>query len=553
MSSESDIIGTNWDAVVVGAGMGGATLGYRLAAQGWRVLFCESGRFHLDDPEAQRGDFAEMFFPSAAVPDGRHRESLLAAGRWPHFVEDRSDAKPRRYIPFLGSGSGGSSALYGAAMERFSPEDFLSPIQSAAAASAGTQPAWPVDYPELEPYYAEAERLFRVRGGRDPLTPDGFPRTLLEAPPLSPASRELFDLFQSKGLHPYRLPIACDFKPGCQPCQGFLCNRNCKSDSSSVCLRPALQEHGARYLDRCHVVSLEANRHRVRGIVCEREGRRFTLRGSVVVLAAGALMTPLILLRSTSGSWPQGLANDSGQVGRNLMRHCIDLYAVKTQKRSRSEEGLKEIAFNDFYFSKGQRLGTVQSFGRLPPAAMLVEVMQQEIREGFIPPLGPLFGPLKPMFRHVLSRTLCEWPVLATTLEDPPVSENRVFPIGESGIGLFYRLGKGTEQRIRDFRRLMAETLHPKRYKLIKQAENNERIAHACGTCRMGKDPSTSVVDPWNRAHRLENLYIVDSSFFPTSGGTNPALTIAANALRVAAHMVKSEGAVPPGDDFAKD
>jgi choline dehydrogenase-like flavoprotein len=359
----------------------------------------------------------------------------------------------------------------------------------------------------------------------------------LDAPSLSPASEELFDLFQSKGLHPYRLPVACDFKPGCQPCQGFLCDQECKYDSSSVCLRPALQEHDARYLDRCRVISLEADQHRVSGVVCEREGRRFTLHGSVVVLAAGALMTPLILLRSTSRDWPQGLANGSGQVGRNLMRHCVDLYAVKTQTRSRPEESLKEIAFNDFYFHNDERLGSVQSFGRLPPAAMLVEALQQELREGVFPPLATLIGPFKPLVRHALTHTLCEWPVLATTLEDPPVSENRVYPVGEREIGLFYRPGKDTRQRIRHFRHLIADALRPKWYKLIKQAENNERLAHACGTCRMGNDPSASVVDAWNRAHQLENLYIVDSSFFPTSGGTNPALTIAANALRVAAHM----------------
>lgn len=537
MNDEAEIIRTEWDAIVIGTGMGGATLGFRLAARGWRVLFCELGRFHLNDPEAPRGDFAEMFFAKPAVPDERHQRSLLAAGRWPELVEDRSAPALRRYIPIIGCGSGGSSALYGAAMERFLPADFTRHGQTSDRPQAEMTPAWPISYEDLEPYYVEAERLFRPRGTADPLTPDVSSRVLLDAPPLSAPARELVDLFEQQGLHPYRLPVACDFEAGCSVCQGFLCPRDCKSDSSRVCLGPALRGHDANYLDRCRVLRLDASRSRVTAVVCERNGRRITLHASLVVLAAGALATPAILLRSASKDWPQGLANGSGQIGRNLMRHCIDIYVIRTRARSRPEDSLKEIAFNDFYFRSGEKLGSVQSFGRLPPAAMLVEALQQEIRDGMGPPIAALLGPLKPVIRHILHRTICQWPALATILEDPPVSENRVFPVGEHEIGLVYRLGAETVQGMRRFRHLMAETLRPKRYQLIKQAENNERLAHACGTCRMGQDPATSVVDAWNRAHQLENLYIVDASFFPTSGGTNPALTIAANALRVAEHI----------------
>jgi len=528
-----------WDAIVVGTGMGGATCGYRLAKSGYRVLFCEQGASLLDNPKALRGDYAEQFFVPPAVPDLLHQDTLLAAGRWCDPLEDLSGPVPRRFIPYIGAGSGGSSALYGATLERFHPQDFLSTEHFGETQVDIGRPAWPIDYGTLEPFYCEAERLFCPRGTADPLG-ERQARLLLDPPPLSPANRELFDLFQARGLHPYRLPIACDFKPGCCLCQGFLCDSGCKHDSGQVCLRPAVRNSGAKVLERCVVLRLEADRRRVNSVVCDYAGERVTLRGALVILAAGALATPVILLRSASPDWPEGLANGSGQVGRNLMRHCIDLHAVKTRAPSRPEDSLKEIGCNDFYVHEGEKLGNVQSFGRLPPASMLVETLQQGLREGRLPLAAALFRLVKPVTGLLLDRTLCRWPVLATTLEDPPLPDNRAFPVGERGIGFQYRLEDHTKKRINRFRGLMADILRGRPHFLIKQAGNNERIAHVCGTCRMGDDPTTSVVDAWGRAHELENLYIADASLFPTSGGTNPALTVAANALRIASHIVEN-------------
>ena len=131
--------------------------------------------------------------------------------------------------------------------------------------------------------------------------------------------------------------------------------------------------------------------------------------------------------------------------------------------------------------------------------------------------------------------------LIVTTLEDLPRDSNRVYPLPQGGIAIEYRLDASTVERIKEFRALMARMLSPMKFRLLKQAENNERIAHACGTCRMGVNARTSVLDPHNRAHDLDNLYVVDASFFPSSGGINPSLTIAANALRVARHLVQNE------------
>jgi choline dehydrogenase-like flavoprotein len=303
-------------------------------------------------------------------------------------------------------------------------------------------------------------------------------------------------------------------------------------------LAPALRNHDAALLDQCRVLRLEATRDRITGVACRRHGQEFVLKGETIILAAGALQTPLLLLRSSSEAWPRGIANSHDLVGRNLMRHCVDLYALMPKAAPGQGENNKEIAFNDFFTEGSPRLGSVQSFGRLPPPAMIVEALEQELRDG---PLGWLAGGFrlaKPFVKRVLDRKLSRALILAGLLEDLPYHENRVLPddtANESAnLILRYQMHAFEKARIAEFRRKVTEVLKPYRVNVLKQAENNERIAHVCGTCRFGEDPSDSVLDRTNRAHGLENLYVVDSSFFPSSSGTNPSLTIAANALRVA-------------------
>lgn len=370
----------------------------------------------------------------------------------------------------------------------------------------------------------------------------------LAPPPLSTANDSLVKFFVERGLHPYQLPMACDYVPECLTCQSYLCARGCKNDGSQ-CLRVAIEQHGAQLLDRCEVTHIDADAHAVTGISCKRADQTFSVTARRYILAAGALETPGLLLKSTSEQWPNGLANQNDQVGRNLMRHYVDLYAVFTAPKPDPTQRSKEIAFNDFYTHSGTKLGSVQSFGLLPPAKELADEIGVDVAHTAGKLAGALFNAVKPITRfflhHIFSRTM----ILATTLEDLPFPENRV-TVSAAGsnakkqaIQIHYTVHPREQDRIAKMRKLMKDTLKPMRYLLLKQAENNERIAHVCGTARMGENPNISVCDKHQKVHGIDNLYIADSAVFPSSGGINPSLTIAALSLKLAQHLEDKDNA----------
>lgn len=530
----SDVESRLWDVIVVGTGMGGATAGHALARLGLRVLFVEKGR----SPSRTGGIVGQ--YPEDRVggpfpPSPEKLDGLRNGGREWAAVVDASKRRRKIHIPFIGSGVGGSSALYGMAMERFFPSDF-SPAGCFPERSGSTLPQrWPIAYDDLLPYYARAEALYRVRGTSDPLRGAEFDPAYLDPGPLSASADEVASTLRAAGMHPYRLPLACEFVPECACCQSYLCPRQCKNDAGRICVEPAVREHGAVLLDACEVLRLEASARTVERVVCLREGRTFTLRARVVILAAGALHTPRLLLESASAAWPHGLANRSGQVGRNLMRHYVDLYVIRPKTPPGLQATWKEIAFNDFYLDPDEgKLGSVQDFGALPPIPHLLDVLTDDVSQRFTPLAALAVRSVRPVIRYFLARRLAGTRILATLMEDLPYADNRVGPAADGRIEVHYGLHPAERHRISRMRKKMKTLLKPYRPMLIKQAENNDRLAHACGTCRFGEDPSTSVLDAKNRAHDVDNLYVVDASFFPSSAGINPSLTIAANALRVA-------------------
>ncbi|MCV7347640.1 GMC oxidoreductase [Mycolicibacterium rhodesiae] len=530
-----------WDVIVVGTGMGGGMLGYRLARAGRRVLFLEKGRSTLPDvPGTIRAAMPELAEPMATRSAATYLDALARAGRSTDEVEDISGRRGKRFVPFIGSGTGGSSALYGMVCERFFARDFT-PRQNFADPGDSTVPeAWPVTYDQLRPWYAEAEKLLQVRGQSDPLRPDSG-TDLPAAPPFSADNRPLVDHLTGRGLHPYHLPMACDYTAGCATCQTFLCDKTCKNDSARNGLAPAVAEHGAGLLTQCRVLHLEADRRGVRKVICEHPSGRLALTAKVVVLAAGALATPVLLLNSRSGDWPRGLANGSDMVGRNLMRHLLDPIMVWPEPGARITAANKEIGLNDFYFYQGHKYGTVQSFGAIPPMEWVIN------RPGPGPKALRLASPA---VRRVYEKFFTGGVILAAMMEDLPYADNRVLvpdhpgTDGRQRIRMHYRLRAGELQRHKDFLRLFKDMLKPFPTRGLGSGKDNTNMGHVCGTCRFGDDPETSVLNTDNRAHEVDNLYVVDTSFFPSSAGLNPSLTVAANALRVAAHVNEAHFAV---------
>lgn len=527
--------GIFWDVIIVGTGMGGGMLGNRLARAGRRVLFVEKGRSTLPGvPGTIRGEVPELAEPEASRSPQTYYEALARSGRSTDEIEDISRRITRRYVPFIGSGTGGSSALYGMVCERFFVGDFT-PRQNFHDPGVSTVPeAWPITYEQLAPWYTEAEKALGVRGQPDPLRPEAADVGLPAAPPFSPDNQPLVDYLTGRGLHPYHLPMACDYTDNCTTCQTYLCPRACKRDAARNGVAPALADHGARLLADCRVTRLEADRTRVKQVICEHRGGTLALKAKVVVLAAGALATPVLLLNSRSGDWPGGLANDSDLVGRNLMRHLLDPIEIWPHPGSAITAANKQIGLNDFYYWQGQKYGTVQSFGAIPPMEWLAN------RPGA---RGKALRLMSPVVRAVYDRFFTGGLVLAAMTEDLPYLDNRVLPSdqptsdGRQRLRLQYRLHASEIERRAVFLRQLKEVLAPFRKLPLGTGKDNANLGHVCGTCRFGTDPKTSVLDPHNRAHDLDNLYVVDTSFFPSSAGLNPSLTVAANALRVAAHV----------------
>jgi choline dehydrogenase-like flavoprotein len=534
-----------WDAIIIGTGMGGATTGYELARLGRRVLFLEKGRFLQREEDTQQGELGD---PSA---DPQER---LRRGYWPLSIQGQTSAggaaPSAQWSPVkgvlgagvgdvdffapLGCGTGGSTILYGATLERFYPSDFK-PRENFPEVSDSTLPeAWPVGWDEIEPFYRRAEELFSVHGTPDPLHP-GDDGQMPEPPPLNQQDQNVHDLFKEKGLHPYRSHIGCEFKEGCGGCGGRLCLRECKSDSGRCCLIPAVDRFGAGLMTECEVTRLSADESTVREVHCLWQGRELKLQGRTVILAAGALMSPVLLLNSKSEAWPQGLANKSGLVGRNLMVHAGDMIAVSPSKGGSGEGFKKSLSINDFYFSEGRKLGNFQSLGVAVNSGAVFAHLRTTLDKS---PVW-LRKLVHPIFLKIAARLGAFYfrnaVVFSSILEDLPYLHNRVIADPEAKNGMRFEYAYPEELRDRNelFRRLVRRKLGRRRIAVLSRPMNLN-FGHPCGTCRFGDDPEASVLDSTNRAHGVLNLYVTDASFFPSSGGVNPSLTIAANALRVA-------------------
>jgi choline dehydrogenase-like flavoprotein len=513
MSAEPIDTSRTWDVIVVGSGIGGATVAYALARSGLDVLVLEKGRRVAAAPYQE----------ASSAPEVR-----MKRGWWPVPLSERkSDGTYGSFFAPVGCAVGGSSIHYGAALERLAATDFQLP-----GATGRNLPAWPVTYEEFLPYYEAAETLYRVQ-----LTAEAGMRRLSEW------DRAFMDGMRRNGLRPELLHVGIRYDEECQECIGRVCPRGCKADALSVCLDDALRRGNCRLLENCDVQSLEATASSVKRVRAVCGGREILIAGRVVVLAAGAFRSPLILLRSAGAAWPTGLANGSDQVGRNLMFHTADLLAIWAPHRyDRRGRQKKAISIRDFYLVGGERLGYVQSMGtEMGRGAIAVQLKNAMRQRGIRSEL--LLSALAKIPSHVGAALFGSAGLFAAMTEDDPDPDNRVIldPDQPDGARFTYSVADDLRRRADALRERFAAAIRPWRLVRLSPALTMNH-GHPCGTVRFGEDPGSSVLDGDCRAHGLSNLFVVDASFLPRSGAVNPSLTIAANALRVAPRIAAEVG-----------
>ena len=514
---------SHYDVIIVGTGAGGGTLAYALASTGKRILLLE------------RGDY---------VPREKDNWSTKAVNVEGKYItkEVWRDARGGELHPHTNYWVGGNTKFYGAALFRLRREDF-----GEIKHRGGVSPAWPISYEDMEGYYSQAELLYQVHGlrGEDPTEP--FASAPYPYPPIShePRIQQLHDDFAAAGIRPFHVPLGIMLNEGdarasqcirCDTCDGHPCLLHAKSDAQVLCVDPALQRSNVTLLTRARVFRLDVSPsgREVKQVVAERDGTIETYTADIVVVSCGAINSAALLLRSASEKHPRGLANGSDVVGRHYMGH-VNSILMAISKCPNPTIFQKTLGVNDFYFGCDEwnhPMGHISFVGKLDAATL---------RTG-APALAPSWT-LELMARHSLDFWL--------TSEDLPHPENRVTLDSAGNIVLAYHPNnqEAHERLIAKLKDLMKRQrpcpIHGRacheglfaRNVYVGQRIPLAGVAHQNGTVRFGSDPRTSVLDQNCRAHEVDNLYVVDASIFPSSGAVNPALTVIANALRVADHL----------------
>lgn len=507
----------HFDVIIIGSGAGGGTLAWKLAPSGRRILLLE------------RGDYVPR------EPANWNTRAVNVEGRY-NTREQWRDGAGKPLHPHTNYWVGGNTKFYGAALFRLRREDF-----GELRHHGGISPAWPVGYDAFEPYYAQAEHLYQVHGERgvDPTEPWSSAPYRHPAVSHEPRIQQLHDDLTRRGLRPFHVPLGVHLDEAdrrrspcirCATCDGHPCLVNAKSDAQVTCVDPALAAHPNLTLRTgARVLRLETgpSGREVTRVHVEREGVPEVYSAGIVVVACGAINSAALLLRSAGDRHPQGLANGSGVVGRHYMGHVnAVLMAISTTPNPTVFQ--KTLALNDFYFGSPEwqyPMGHISFVGKLDADTLAAGA----------PPIVPGMT-LDLMARHSLDFWL--------TSEDLPDPDNRVELDRDGKIVLRYRPNnleahERLTTRLRQLMRDVGMSHIVPRQLFVGQRIPLAGVAHQNGTIRFGTDPATSALDIHCRAHEVDNLYVVDGSFFPSSAAVNPALTIMANALRVGDHLLE--------------
>jgi choline dehydrogenase-like flavoprotein len=481
--------------------MGGGTAAWALAQRGIDVLVVERGE--AIPKEAANLSPREVFINRRYKP-----------------AETWRDGSGRSFRPGVHYVVGGNTKVYGASLPRFRESDF-----GRVEHHEGISPAWPFSYADLEPYYGQAERLYNVHGatGSDPSEPWRSEPYPFEAVPHEPYVAALADRLRSAGVSPSPTSMGIDLRPEgacirCSTCDGFPCAFDAKGDSDTCALRPAIATGNVRLLTGTRVTRIctDSSPRVVSHLEAEGPDGPVRIVGDRYVIAAGAANSAALLLASANADHPTGLANSSDQVGRNFMMHNNAHIACMDLDRINEVVFQKTLQVNDWYHDggDGRPLGTLQMLGKV---------------QGIMMKSWATRVPLVAL--DVFAARSVEWLVMT---EDLPSPDNRVTLDGDGTIRVT-RTAVGTSTH-RTLLRRAKQLMRKAGYDIIGvQPFDISMNSHMCGTLVAGNDPGRSVLDPWCRTHDVENLWVLDSGFFPSSAAMNPALTIAAQALRAVA------------------
>ncbi|MDQ3069858.1 MAG: GMC family oxidoreductase [Acidobacteriota bacterium] len=494
----------HYDLIVIGSGAGGSTIARALAPSGASILVIERGSAV---PQEQ-----ENWSPEAVWKQLRYRST-----------EKWLDAAGIEFLPYTHYGVGGNTKFWGSVLYRLRREDFQ-PLQLAD----GVSPGWPIDYDTLAPYYDRAEAMYHVHGeaGGDPTEPPRGPYPYAPIPHAAGMAR-IVEQLEAMGLHPSALPLGL-INPGlaggcqlCNTCNSFPCRIQAKSDAEVCALRPALAHPNVTLMTGTRALRLDTDPSgsRVEAVHVDRGGETLRLTAGRFIVSCGAVNSAALLLRSASSTHPDGLANSSGLVGRRYMAHLATMMQGFNPLKRNDTVFQKTVAINDFYL-RGP--GTPYPLGQIQSQGRTHGVMAQAVV-----PWIPLWAYDAWVKRGV------DWLVMS---EDLPREDNRVTVDRDGRIQLHYAPNNVGAHR--GLVKEMTRILHRLGFwKVMTHSHKGRNTTHQCGTLVFGDDPRTSVLDPWCRSHDVENLFVVDASFFPSSAAVNPGLTIIAQALRAADHI----------------
>jgi len=500
---------SSFDIVIIGTGAGGGTIARALAGTSARILVLERGDFVPQEPENWSPD--EVW----------RKLRYQTKERW-------LDERGRAFSPYTHYNVGGNTKFWGSVLYRLRREDF-----QAVEHSDGVSPAWPIDYDTLAPYYDRAERLYQVRGavGDDPTEPPRGPYPY-DAVPHAAGMAAIVSKLRGQGLHPSPLPLGLlrlgepDGCVLCNTCNSFPCRIHAKSEADVCGIRPALRRPNVTLWTRACATRLltDPSGRRVVAVEVERDGGTTRVDAPLFVVSCGAINSAALLLRSAGPTHPHGLANSSGLAGRRYMAHLATMMQGFHPFRPNADVFQKTVAINDFYLrgpDSPYPLGQIQSQGRTHG------VMAQTVV-----PWIPLWA------YEAWVRRGVDWLVMS---EDLPSADNRVTVDAQGRIRLHYRPNNLTAHRelVRETKRILTRLGF---WLVVKHSHGSRNTTHQCGTLVFGTDPRTSVLDPFCRTHDVPNLFVVDASFFPSSAAVNPGLTIIAQALRVADHIIEGYG-----------